>query len=53
MGLGMLDRVVSVQASIMSFNDTFSVTAWGFMLAMPLALLLGKGDAKPGVTGGH
>jgi DHA2 family multidrug resistance protein len=54
MGLGVLDRVVSVQASVMSFNDTFTVTAWGFMLAIPLAFLLGKGDAKPGVTaGGH
>ncbi len=54
MGLGLLDRVVSVQASVMSFNDTFTVTAWGFLLAMPLALLLGKGDAKPGMAaGGH
>jgi DHA2 family multidrug resistance protein len=52
-GLALLDRVVSVQAQVMSFNDTFTMTAWAFAASLPLIMLLGKGDAKPGAQMGH
>jgi MFS transporter, DHA2 family, multidrug resistance protein len=54
MGLSLLDRIVSLQASVMSFNDTFTITAWLFAIGIPLALLLGKGEQRAGVSaGGH
>jgi MFS transporter, DHA2 family, multidrug resistance protein len=52
-GLALLDRVVAVQAQVMSFNDTFTMTAWAFGLSLPLILLLGKGVPKPGAQMGH
>jgi DHA2 family multidrug resistance protein len=52
-GLALLDRVVGIQAQVMSFNDTFTMTAWAFALALPLIPLLGKGVPKPGAQMGH
>jgi DHA2 family multidrug resistance protein len=46
----MLSGVVQREASVLSFNDTFVVTAVMVLASMPLVLLLGKpGDAKVAV----
>jgi len=49
--LRVLDGAVDVQAAIMSFGDTFWLTAATFVLTLPLVLLLGRGGAK--VQMGH
>lgn len=46
--LAVLDGAVQMQASVLSFNDTFYFGALAFIVAMPLLFLLGAG--KPGVT---
>jgi DHA2 family multidrug resistance protein len=49
--LRLLDAMVNTQAAIMSFSDTFWVTAAILMATLPLVLLLGKGGGK--VQMGH
>jgi DHA2 family multidrug resistance protein len=49
--LRLLDGTVDVQAAVMSFGDTFWLTAAMFLLTLPLVLLLGKGGGK--VQMGH
>jgi DHA2 family multidrug resistance protein len=48
--LVVLDGTVNLQASVMSFADSFWLVALVFLLTMPLILLLGK--VKPGVKPG-
>jgi len=48
--LTMLDGSVNMQASVMSFADSFWLVAMVFLLTMPLILLLGK--VKPGAKPG-
>jgi DHA2 family multidrug resistance protein len=49
--LHLLDGAVDGQAAIMSFGDTFWITAVMFLVTLPLVLLLGKGGGK--VEMGH
>jgi DHA2 family multidrug resistance protein len=49
--LALLDGSVSLQALVLSFNDTFWATALMILVTLPLVLLLGKGGAK--VEMGH
>ena len=48
--LAVLDGTVNLQASVMSFADSFWLVALVFLLTMPLILLLGK--VKPGAARG-
>ena len=48
--LTLLDGSVNVQASVMSFADSFWLVALVFLLTLPLILLLGK--VKPGAKPG-
>ena len=48
--LTVLDGTVNMQASVMSFADSFWLVALVFLLTMPLILLLGK--VKPGAKPG-
>ena len=48
-----LDRVLSLQSSILSFADTFWVVGMAFLASLPLLLLLGKGRKGQTPTGGH
>jgi DHA2 family multidrug resistance protein len=48
--LVVLDGTVNLQASVMSFADSFWLVALVFLLTMPLILLLGK--VKPGAKPG-
>ncbi len=41
----LLDGIVNQQASIQSFNDTFTVTAWVFAVSLPLVFLFKKQKA--------
>lgn len=52
--LAVLDGSVNVQAAVLSFADTFWITAMLFIVSLPLVMLLGKPPAgqKMG-TGGH
>ncbi len=49
----MLDGIVSQQAAVMSFGDTFWATAALIVLTLPLVLLLGKPPAGAKVELGH
>ncbi len=49
----MLDGLVSQQASVLSFGDTFRATAALIVCSLPLTLLLGKPAGKVEVSGGH
>jgi DHA2 family multidrug resistance protein len=49
--LRLLDGGVDVQAVVMSFGDTFWLTAAMFLVTLPLVFLLGKGGGK--VQMGH
>ena len=46
------ERPVS-QAAVMSFGDTFVVTAFFVVATMPLVLLLGRSKSKGFGGGGH
>jgi DHA2 family multidrug resistance protein len=48
-----LDGVVSMQAAVMSFGDTFWATALLVLGTLPLVLLLGKPDRGAKVDAGH
>jgi DHA2 family multidrug resistance protein len=48
--LVVLDGTVNMQASVMSFADSFWLVALVFLVTMPLILLLGK--VKPGMKPG-
>ena len=50
--LGLLDGTVTVQASVLSFADTFWITGALFVVTLPLILLLGKRSSAP-VPAGH
>ncbi|AUX34707.1 MULTISPECIES: DHA2 family efflux MFS transporter permease subunit [Sorangium] len=50
--LHVLDGIVNLQAAVMSFNDTFWVTAVLVIATLPLVFLLGKGRGGP-VSAGH
>lgn len=45
--LGMLDGIVQMQASILSFNDSFTITAYAFLATLPLVLLLNAKSKAP------
>jgi DHA2 family multidrug resistance protein len=49
--LQLLDGMVNLQATVMSFNDTFVVTMLLVACTLPLVFLLGKGGGK--VEAGH
>jgi DHA2 family multidrug resistance protein len=49
--LELLDGMVNLQATVMSFNDTFAVTMALVACTLPLVFLLGKGGGK--VEAGH
>jgi DHA2 family multidrug resistance protein len=51
--LKVLDGAVNVQAAVLSFNDTFWVTAVLFVVALPLVFLLGKPPTGVKVSAGH
>ena len=51
--LALLDAIVNQQASILSFGDTFTLTAWVILLTIPLVLLLGKPSRGVAVDAGH
>ena len=51
--LRVLDGSVNVQAAVLSFNDTFWITAVLFVVALPLVLLLGKPPSGVKVSAGH
>jgi DHA2 family multidrug resistance protein len=51
--LGVLDGSVNLQASVMSFADTFMLTAWLFLGAMPLLLVLRPPQKGAQVSAGH
>jgi DHA2 family multidrug resistance protein len=51
--LGLLDQMVSMQASVMSFADTFYATALLVLLCMPLVLLLRKPAGNTKLDMGH
>jgi MFS transporter, DHA2 family, multidrug resistance protein len=51
--LMMLDGLVNLQASVLSFGDTFRATAVLILLTLPLIFLLGKPAGKMDVSGGH
>lgn len=44
--LKLVNGTISVQSSVMSFNDIFRVVAFAFLFSLPLLLLLGKGSSK-------
>ncbi|WP_437303108.1 DHA2 family efflux MFS transporter permease subunit [Sorangium sp. So ce388] len=50
--LHILDGIVNLQAAVMSFNDTFWVTAVLVIATLPLVFLLGKGRGGA-VSAGH
>jgi DHA2 family multidrug resistance protein len=50
---GALDGLVSLQAAVMSFGDTFWATAMLVVAILPLVLLLGKPDKSIKVEAGH
>lgn len=50
--LALLDGAVSLQAAVLSFNDTFRVTTVALLATLPLVLLLGRGRGGP-VSAGH
>ncbi len=49
----LLDQTVNVQASVLSFADTFWIVAMLFLGALPLVLLLGKGKPRAPAAGAH
>ncbi len=49
----LLDQMVNVQASVLSFADTFWIVAMLFLATLPLVLLLGKGNPRVPAGGGH
>ena len=49
--LALLDGSVSLQALVLSFNDTFYATGAIILVTLPLVFLLGKGGGK--VEMGH
>jgi DHA2 family multidrug resistance protein len=51
--LHVLDGSVNMQAAVLSFADTFWITAVLFVVALPLVLLLGKPPAGAKVSAGH
>jgi len=51
--LMLLDGAVNVQASVMSFNDTFWATAVLILVTLPLVILLGKPARGVKVEAGH
>jgi DHA2 family multidrug resistance protein len=51
--LGMLDQLVSTQASVMSFADTFAATAALVLCCLPLVLLLRKPAGGTKLDMGH
>jgi DHA2 family multidrug resistance protein len=51
--LMMLDGLVSQQAAVLSFGDTFRATAVLIFATLPLIFLLGKPAGKMDVSGGH
>jgi DHA2 family multidrug resistance protein len=50
---GALDGLVSLQAAVMSFGDTFWATAALVLGTLPLVMLLGKPDRGQKVDAGH
>jgi DHA2 family multidrug resistance protein len=51
--LAVLDGSVNVQASVISFGDTFWITAVMFLVTLPLVLLLGKRQQGAATAMGH
>jgi MFS transporter, DHA2 family, multidrug resistance protein len=51
--LGLLDQMVSMQASVMSFADTFFATALLVLLSLPLVFLLRKPASNAKLEMGH
>ncbi|CAN5548113.1 MDR family MFS transporter [soil metagenome] len=48
-----IDGAASVQASVLSFNDTFHATAILLIFTLPLVIFLGKGAKGQPVDAGH
>lgn len=44
--LKLVNGTISVQSSVMSFNDIFRIVAFAFLFSLPLLFLLGKGSTK-------
>lgn len=51
--LRVLDGSVNMQSAVLSFADTFWITAVLFLVALPLVLLLGKPASGTKVSAGH
>lgn len=51
--LTLLDGIVSGQAAVLSFADTFWMASIAFLLTMPLLLLLGRGRPGAAISAGH
>jgi DHA2 family multidrug resistance protein len=52
--IALLSASMRVQASVLSFNDTFFVTSLVVVFALPLVFLLGKPQGAPKMApGGH
>ena len=50
--LGLLDQTVTLQATLLAYEDLFRIVGWVFICAVPLVFLLGKGMSKP-ISDGH
>ena len=42
MAMKMIDRMIDMQASVLSFADIFHLVAWAFILSLPLIFFLGS-----------
>jgi DHA2 family multidrug resistance protein len=51
--LALLQGMLMRQGSVMSFNDTFFVTAFLVLAFLPLVFLLGKPQGNASVSGAH
>ena len=51
--LALLDGIVSGQAAVLSFADTFWMASIAFLLTMPLLLLHGRGRPGAAISAGH
>jgi MFS transporter, DHA2 family, multidrug resistance protein len=51
--LALLDGTLQRQASVLSFNDTFWMTAMLVLTFLPLVFLLGKPPNNANVAGAH
>jgi DHA2 family multidrug resistance protein len=49
----LIDRIVTGQSALMSFDDLFNYVGIAFLLSLPLILFLGKGASKEAAAAAH